>query len=183
MLHFFPLLFRKKLTPEQQKDWEKKLIAYANYVYITDTAVVGIIKIVQEKLRDSTAKKVVLSSCDAVIAGMQKAYDMFKSGYEQVKKGYKPDFTKEIPFPPKPPGFPTDKDYVSWFQLAWNIIESGLNLAAQHSSKLAEILPPLEAAGDQLVKDLKKYFGAPKKESLQEMDPPGSFPTLTKHYA
>ena len=118
-------------------------------------------KIVQEK-QSGTAQKILLASCDATVTGLQAAYKMMYDAYGEVQKGNKPDFTGTIPFPPPPPSPPSSPDQgVSWFQLAWNIIESALDLAAQKSPKLAEIMGPLSQAGDQLVKDLDKYFGPP----------------------
>lgn len=137
-------------------------------------------KAVQEKLEDGKAKKIVLSSCDAVSAGLLAAYYMFQKAYIDVKAGKKPDFKATIPFPPPPPSPPSgDADSISWFQLGWDAVRAALSVAAQKSDKLAEIFGPLEAAGDQLVKDLDKYFGPtkpgeklPLAENALEVFPP-----------
>ena len=92
----------------------------------------------------------------------------------EVQEGNPPDFSAAIPFPPPPPS-PSSHDNTSWFQLAWNIIRDALNVAAQKSSKLAEIIGPLDAAGNKLVEDLNKYFGAPNPRYLPEV-----FPTLLR---
>lgn len=174
MSFIYNCLSYSKLGPEEQKDWEKKLIAYANYVNITDNVLVIMMQIVKQKLPAGTAQKVVLASCDAVSAGLLAAYNEFKKAYGEVQQGNPPDFSGTIPFPPPPPSPPSDKDAaISWFQLAWNVIRDALNVAAQKSPKLAEIVGPLDAAGNKLVEDLDKYFGAPSPPDL-----PTVFPTL-----
>lgn len=163
------------------------MIRYAEYVSITDNTVLIMMQIIKEKLSDGTAKKIILAACDSVIAGLQKAYDIFHDGYEAAEKGEQPDFSGEIPFPDKPPAPPPDGDSISWFQLSWNIVKNALNLAASKSSKLGEILPILEAAGNKLVDDLNKYFGKPKSdagsliivEDIPDSSEFASFPTLT----
>ena len=156
------------------------MIAYANYIDITNDVVIGITKIVNDKLSDGTAKKIVLDSCDIIHAGLLKGYNIFKAGYDQASAGDQPDFSSDIPFPPKYPAAPSGGDSVSWFQLGWKVMRDALTVAAQKSAKLVEILPPLEKAGNKLVEDLNKYFGPPKSESLPLTDDlPTKFPSLT----
>jgi len=101
---------------------------------------------------------------------------MLKDGYDQVKAGKAPDFTNEIPFPPPLPSPPSEtSDMPSWFMLAWKAVEGGLNLLAQRSSKIAEILPPIQAAGDEMVKDLIKYFYPSHQHQIPNLT---SFPSL-----
>ena len=148
----------RKLTPEQQKDWEKKLVEYAYIVSISGEILLGIDKLVKEKV---TGKPLAVmdSLIRSIYAGLQKVYSMLKDAYDQVKAGKWPDFTSEVPFPKPLPNLPSSKsDMPNWFVLAWKTIEDALNLLAQRSSKLAEFLPAIEAAGDELVKDLTHYF-------------------------
>ncbi len=159
-IHVFPLfyyLFSYRLTAEEQKDWEEKLTKYAYEVSITCNILLGIDKIVKEKLSGKPLG-VLDSLIQAVYAGLLKVYDMLSTAEDQVKKGQKPDFTGDIPFPPAPPPLPEPSQAPSWFQIAWNTVEDALNLLAEKNAKIAEFLPPIEAAGDELVKDLEKYF-------------------------
>ena len=162
------------------------MISYANYLSVVDDIIVVIMKIIQEKLGDGTTKKAILASCDSIVAGIQKAYDVFKTGYSDAKEGKKPDFTHDVDFPPAPPTPSSYSDGVSWFQLSWNAIRSILDAIALKSTKLAEFIPIVTAAGDKLVEDLDKAFGKPKdkpKESStkpqnRELELHESFPTL-----
>lgn len=167
-----PLCYRKP-SPEELKDWKKKLIAYANYIDIVDNLIVIMKKVIEDKL-SGTAQKVVLALSDAVSAGLISAYNMFKSAYGEVLKGKAPDFTSSIPFPPPPPfSSPSkDTDSISLFQLTWNIVKGALNVAGQKSSKLAEYLGPLDVSGDELVKDLNKYFGKPEEHPSEALRKP-----------
>ncbi|XP_065914048.1 uncharacterized protein [Dysidea avara] len=148
----------QKLTPEQQQDWEKKLMQYAYIVTITCDVLMGIDKIVMEKLTGKPLG-IVDSTIRAVYAGLSKVYTMLQDGYKQAQAGQKPDFTNELPFPDQPSPLPANaKDFPSWFMVAWNTVKNALNLLAARNPKTAEFLPPIEAAGDELVKDLQQYF-------------------------
>ena len=169
-------MHNRKLTPEQQKDWEKKLIQYAYVVSITGEILLGVDKLVKEKV---TGKPLAImdSLIRSIYVGLEQVYTMLKGGYDQVKAGKWPDFTNEVPFPPPlppPPSSPTDTP--SWFVIAWKTIEDGLNLLAQRSSKIAEFLPPIEAAGDELVKDLTHYFPPSHNHQIPTLT---SFPAFT----
>lgn len=154
----FVLCLCSKLTPEQKEDWEKKLRQYAYIVTITCDALVGIDKLVTEKLTEKPLG-VMDSVIRGIYAGLAKVYTMLKDGHEQAQAGTKPDFSNELPFPDNPPPLPgSNTDFSSWWMIAWNIVKSGLSMLATKNSKIAEIFPPIEAAGDELVKDLEKYF-------------------------
>ena len=157
--YLFFYFCRKKLTPDQIKEWSTRLIGYANYVNIVDDIVVLVHQIVLEKAKTNTAVKIVLATLDSVSVGLRGVYDEFKVGYDEVQKGSAPDFEAPIPFPPPPPSIPDKGGAVSWFQLGWSIVRSALNAVALKFSKLELILGPLDKAGDELVKQLNKYFG------------------------
>ena len=119
----------------------------------------GVDKEVKEKVTDHTILGIIDSSIRGIYAGLEKVYGILKDAYDQVQDGKWPDFTNEVPFPlPPPPPPATTSDMPSWFMLAWKSIENGLNLLAQRNSKIAEFLPPIIAAGNELVQDLMKYF-------------------------
>ena len=157
------ILCRKKLSPEEVKAWQSKLIGYANYVNIVDDVIVLIHQIVLAKVPDSNVQKAILASLGGVSAGLMAVYNEFKNAYDQVTKDKViPSFTGDIPFPPPPPTIPDKGSAVSWFQLAWNAIQSALDVAAQKSPKINAILVPLIKAGNELVAELEKYFGGLK---------------------
>lgn len=152
-----------RLTPEEQKEWEEKMQKYGYICSISGNIIYLIRQVVNEKITDKTIKDAVLTTCDTVLAGLHEAWSEFNNANEQAKKGIKPDFSYTPPFPPAPPS-PSD-DPVSWWQLGWNAIKLTLDAIAAHNKKLGEIMPTLDAAGDELVKDLNKYFGSPKGSS------------------
>ena len=165
LTHTFLTHDPSRLTPEQQTEWKKKLTNYAYEVSIACDALNAMQKVIQGKV-SGTVFKVMDASIRAVYAGLLKVYDMLNDAMSQVKKGLMPDFTGEIDFPPQPPPLPSDPSKIpSWFQIAWKTIEDSLNLLAQKNPKLAEYLPPIEAAGNELVKDLEKYFPSVEDES------------------
>ena len=151
-----------RLNPKEKKDWEKKLTTYAYEVNIACQVLLGVDKTVKKKLTGKPLG-IVDSVIRAVYAGLQKVYQMLADAKKQVDQGNAPDFTGDIPFPPPLPPIPSDPNQnVSWFTIAWGTVKDMLNLLAEKSPKLAEFLPPIEAAGDELVKDLKKYFPSTK---------------------
>ena len=136
------------------------MIGYANYVRIVDEVAILIHEVVKARIMDETAKHIFMAILGSISAGGMSVYTEFKSAFDKVvKDGVVPDFEGEIPFPPPPPSIPDERSAVSWFQLGWNAIESALYIAAQKSSKLRAALDPLEKAGNELVKELNKYFG------------------------
>jgi len=148
----------RKLTPEQQQDWEKKLMQYAYIVTTTCDVLMGVDKIVMEKLTGKPLG-VVDATIRAIYAGLSKIYTMIQDGYKQAQAGQKPDFTNELSFPDLPSPLPADANgFPSWFMVAWNTIKNALSLLAARNYKIAELLPPIEAAGDELAKDLQQYF-------------------------
>ena len=163
-----------KLSPDEQKIWMKKMVTYANYTVLADDVIVAIKVLIVDKLHDGDAKKILLASCDSAITGLQKAYSIFKDGYTAAEAGNKPDFSKDIDFPPAPPSPSSDSSKsIVWFQVTWNAIANVLNIAALHSNKLAEILPGIIAAGNKLVSDIEKEFGKP-----QDMMDSDKFPVI-----
>jgi len=154
----------RKLIPEQQNDWEKKLKQYAYIVNITCDVLTGIDKIVTEKL-SGKAKALLDSAVRAVYAGLSKLHSMLQSGYQQAQSGIKPDFS-ELPFPDPLPPLPSKADhFISWFQLAWKHVDDAMKIVAVGNSEIAELLPPIEAAGNELVKDLQEHFPSKNAES------------------
>ena len=156
-----------RLTPEEKKEWKEKMQKYGYICSISGNTVLLIKEIVHTKISDKTVKDAILTTCDTVLDGLDKAWSVFDNAYQQAEKGIKPDFSYNPPFPSAPPT-PSD-DPVSWWQLGWNSIKLTLDAIAAHNKKLGEIMPVLDAAGDELVKDLNKYFGSPK----------GSLPTVS----
>ena len=136
----------------------------------------GIDKLVKEKVMNKKALGIIDSSIRGVYAGLEKVYSMLKDAYDQVQDGKWPDFTQEVPFPPAPSPPPSSpSDMPSWFIIAWKVIENGLNFLATRNSKIAEFLPPIEAAGNELVKDLMQYFSPSHNHQIPTLT---SFPAL-----
>ena len=146
------------MTPQQQQDWEKKLKQYAYIITTTCDVLLGIDKLVMEKLKGKPLG-IMDATIRSIYAGLAKVFTMLHEAYEQAQAGTKPDFTNELPFPDKLPVLPANPtEFPSWFTIAWKTVENTLNALATRNSKLAEFLPPVEAGGDELVKDLAKYF-------------------------
>ena len=165
----------RPLTPEQQKDWEKKLTQYAYINNITCEVLLGVDKLVKEKAKGKMLG-IIDSLIRAIYAGLEKVYSILKDAFDQVQAGKSPDFTNDVPFPPVPPSMPSfTGKFPSWFMIAWKTVEAGLNLLAERNSKIAEFLPPIEAAGDELVKDLQYYFPPNHQHQLPDLQ---EFPTL-----
>ena len=162
-MHHCQLQISVRLTPEEKKEWKEKMQKYAFICSIAGNVVFLIKEIVHKKISDKTIQDAVMTTCDAVLTALDKAWSEFNNAYQQAEKGIKPDFSYNPPFPPAPPT-PSD-DPVSWWQLGWNAIKLTLDAIAAHNKKLGEIMPLLDAAGDELVKDLNKYFGSPKGSS------------------
>jgi len=110
----------------------------------------------------------------ATYAGLEKVFTMVQDAYNDVQQNKYPDFTGDVPFPPAPsPPSSKSADAPSWFMLSWKTVEDGLNLLATKNAKLAEFLPPIEAFGDELVKDLQQYF--PSSSNIPDLH---AFPSL-----
>ena len=125
---------------------------------------------VMEKVADRKAKGVMDSLIRSIYAGLLKIYSMLSDAYKQVQNKKYPDFTNDVPFPPAPPPIPSNPtDMPSWFMSAWEAIQGALNFLADENSKIAEILPPIEAVGNELVKDLQKYFSPSKQDQFRTL--------------
>ena len=148
---------------------------YANINSIICEVLLGVDKLVKEKVTGKMLD-IMDSSIRAIYTGLEKVYGMLKDAFNQVKAGKWPDFTNDIPFPPPPPPTPSSTgDVPSWFMISWKTVEAGLNLLAERNSKIAEFLPPIEAAGNELVKDLQYYFPPNHQHQLPDLQ---VFPTL-----
>ena len=133
-------------------------------------------KLVKEKATGK-ALGVMDSLIRGIYAGLEKVYSELKDAHDQVQAGKWPDFTNEVPFPPAPPPpHSSSADMPSWFMIAWKAIKDGLNLLAQKSSKIAEFLPSIEAAGDELVKDLLQYFSPSHQHQIPALTSFPAFP-------
>jgi len=95
----------------------------------------------------------------AIYGGLDKTFTIVQDAYNDVKQNKYPDFTGEVPNPPALPPQPSIyADLPFWCMLLWRTVEYALLLLANKNAKLAEILPPMEESGDELVKELQPYF-------------------------
>ena len=163
----------RQLTPEEQKLWERKLTQYALIITATGTALLDIDKLVRKEL-----KGVPLAVLDSLIRAMyvalQNCHGLLNEAMTRVKAGKMPDFNSDIPFPKPPPKLPENSnDIPSWFMLNWDLVEQVIALVATRNSKLAKMLPMIEAGGRELVKELQNYF---PPDHLNKLPTSGSFP-------
>ena len=163
------------MTPEEQKNWEKKLTQYALIITTTSTALLEIDKLVRKEMKGPKLA-VVDSLIRALYAGLESCQSLLSDAMAKVKAGKMPDFNGDVAFPKPLPNFPANnEDMPSWFMLNWEIIESTISLVATKNPKLAIILPPIEAGGRELVNELQHYFPLDKKLSASVDSP--DFPT------
>jgi len=117
---------------------------------------------------------IIDSSIRATYAGLEATFTMVKNAYTDIQNNKYPDFSGDVPFPQPPSPPPTKSaDAPSWFMLSWKLVKDALNFLATKNAKLAEFLTPIEAAGDELVKDLQKYF--PPSSNIPDLH---TFPSL-----
>jgi len=173
----------RPLTPQQQQDWEKKLTRHAYIVSMASNVLLGVYKTAKEMLKGTALSKII-SSVDAVYAGLKKVYGILSDAYKEVKEGKRPDFSGEVPFPvapPVPPEASNCHDSPSWFMAAWKIVEDGLKLLAKKHTKLAKFLHHIKEAGDDLVEELQKHFSPDHFHKYPTLSSFPSFPTAQLH--
>lgn len=132
------------------------------YAYIDSVVCNILVKIneeVKEKVTDQKATETTNSLIKNTTTGLEKVYSMLEEAHNIVEAGKWPDFTNEVPAPPAPAPPPSSiSDMPSWYMITWTTIKDGLSLLTQRNSKIAEVTPPIEVSGDELVKDLMQYF-------------------------
>ncbi len=160
------------------------MLGYAYYISAVDNVIVGVSKFVQGKSIDKSDKDAILASCQATVAGIQKVYAVFRTGYTDAQAGTMPKFSPDTPTAPISPGPPLlPGSYVPWFQNNWKGINAVLQAVGPKSPDLVPLIPTLTSAGDQLLGQLNKSFPPSKLEeaSVKEDLPSPSeavFPAL-----
>ena len=183
MLGIMCIIIIRPLTPEEQKEWEKKLTQYAYIVSVTSNTLIEVNKAANEKLT-GIPLGVTVSLTNALLVGLEKVYDILSGAYDEVKDGKWPDFTSEVPFPPAPSPPPSNIDgSPSWFETSWRTVQDDLDYLALHNGKIALLLPPIVAAGDELVRELQKYFPPDNGYKYPSLKSFPSFPTAKPHPA